>query len=184
MKNFENFLLEKEKEEILNLMCELKIDSKLYLNNILNEGIFSDMGKWWKQNITASNVVRLSQYRDEAQEAIDNFVKNFVALSKQGVIPTTRTQSGLYKALSNIRQNLRSIKSQIDQMDQDAKHNLQKVSYADIKNWDNSQGFRSVTGDIKDAWNKTAPWRQTAAQGANKAWQNVKQGWSAQRQNP
>lgn len=146
MKTFNDFKLEQEKNEIANLICDLGIDPDAYFaeelsifisEHVMEEGIFKKMGDWWKKNVSVPNTVRLQSSYDQAKQGIDNFVKNMIALRKQGH-GQNMVGTGLYSALKQIKQNLTSMKDHVAQMDQHARQGVMNTPYADVGNWDGS----------------------------------------------
>lgn len=164
MKTFNEFQIEKEKENIINLICDLGIDPDVYFESILEEGIFKNIGDWWKRNVTSPNVVRLQTTYDKAKQAMDDFVKNFMSLRKQGFVSKELGGTGLYHAIADINKNLTFIKDHVAQLDQAAQQKVMGTPYADIKNWDNTSGVNVGKGLAK-GWQKTEPARQAISRG-------------------
>tara|TARA_Y100000034_G_scaffold35064_2_gene43020 strand:+ start:5659 stop:6219 length:561 start_codon:yes stop_codon:yes gene_type:complete len=172
MKTFDDFKLEKEKHEIATLICDLNIDPDAYFEQVLNEGIFKKMGDWWKKNVSAPNVVRLKSSYEQAQQAVDNFIKNFYALRKQGHMP--QSASGLNMAISKVKQNLDMMKDQVAHVDKHAQQGVTGTPYGDIGQWDGGEGpsmGQRVQGKVGDMKKSFDDWRAARRQRRMDPWQ-------------
>lgn len=168
MKKFEDYQLEKEIHEIATLMVELEIDPNAYLEQVMTEGIFKNMGDWWKKNVSAKNVVRLQSSYDQARQAMDNFTKNLLHLRKSGKVGSVES-TGMIGSLNQIKQNLLAMKDQVAALDQDAKNQVAGMNYGDIaamRGWsgqsnDGMAPVRAKFGDMKKSWDDW--WKKRSA---------------------
>lgn len=163
MQTFNEYKLDKDKQEIATLICNLGIDSDAYFEQALNEGVFKDsfkkMGDWWKKNVTAGNVVRLQQTYDQARASLDKFLTNYKSLHKQKMV---RGHMPAIQAVSQIKKNLEELQGQVSAADQQGQQGVMDTPYTDIKNWDGDTGM-GVGQKMAQAKQSVQDYRQNRA---------------------